>query len=288
MKNIRPIYIEHIIQRILDGRCVPFIGAGANVSSVERGYKGLSLGVEVANILATKMELKPAQRKQLEGFNLMEIAQVLETIIDRQHLVKNVKTILDDRHVQPSPLLKVIAQMPFRLIVSTNYDRLLERALDETQKSYKIFVPASNEMEYQKLTNDLATYDGLKIFKMHGTFIDPPSMEEQSSIIITEDDYIDFLGSLGRQGEGGIPNLITAELVNSNLLLLGYSAKDWDFRLLYRSIPKFYQRKVFIVMKEDPSNFWIEYLKYRGFVIFNMDIYDFADQLEQGYKKHLG
>jgi hypothetical protein len=162
---------------------------------------------------------------------------------------------------------------------------LLERALDEAQKPYKVFIPASDEMEEVKLTEQLTTYDGTKIFKMHGTFVDSPNMEEHSSIIITEDDYIDFLGRVGRRA--GMPTIIMSELVTSTLLLLGYSAKDWDFRMIYRSIPRFRQQKVFIVMKEDPSNFWIQYLERQGFVVFNMDIYDFAEQLEAGYQKYL-
>jgi hypothetical protein len=39
------------------------------------------------------------------------------------------RSILADEQCQPSPLLRTLASIPLKLIVTTNYDRLMERAL---------------------------------------------------------------------------------------------------------------------------------------------------------------
>jgi hypothetical protein len=37
--------------------------------------------------------------------------------------------VLDDEDIEPSPLLRTLAALALKLVVTTNYDRLLERAL---------------------------------------------------------------------------------------------------------------------------------------------------------------
>lgn len=83
--------------------------------------------------------------------------------------------------------------------------------------------------------------------------------------------------------DGGIPGPIMRKLVPSTLLFLGYSLKDWDFRLILRTLPRHVARKAFMVLKEDPSKFWIRYLERKSITVHNMDIYDFAEQIDTSY-----
>jgi hypothetical protein len=195
-----------------DGLCVPFLGAGVNVSSDE--YKGLPLanevtlrlveelieeskGVDPKDLCPTKPHKCLAQYKDLTRIGLQDLAR-------------------------PSKLLTTLAQLPFELIVTTNYDRLTERALALQGKSYKMVVQpikGFGELAWHTLENELAVYDGLVVYKIHGTFLDKsPSNKKQdmdalSRVIITEEDYIEFLTVIGEPFRG-IPGQIKSKMIS--------------------------------------------------------------------------
>ena len=83
-----------------------------------------------------------------------------------------------------------------------------------------------------------------------------------------------------------MPEQIKAKLVYSSLLFLGYSLEDWDFRTLFealiRDLPP-HQRRISFAIQKDPSRFWVKYWEDKKVVIYNMDLYDFAGQLEARY-----
>jgi hypothetical protein len=284
-QTLKQIHLNLLCDRIREGRCVPFLGAGANISNPSRGYKGLSVGSELAKGLADTLNMEPAEQRQVENLDLMELAQLFQLYTDRPYLMETVRKLLDDRNVEPSPLLRTLARLPFNFIVTTNYDRLLERALVEVDRPFEVFTPPSTEKESLDLQDALAGPIELAIFKMHGTFNDSTKSEGRASpIVLTEDDYIDFLSGMGLSER--IPALVRSKFVRSTFLLLGYSAKDWDFRIIYRELPEKLKPRVFIVLKEDPPSPWVKYLELQRFVVFNMDIYDFAEQLQDTWDAH--
>src|SRR5262249_31471720 len=142
------------------------------------------------------------------------------------------------------------------------------------------------------LQNELANYDGVIIYKIHGTFLDEdPGAKRQdkdplSRVVITEEDYIEFLTLVG-QSAGGIPPLIKSKMTYSTLLFLGYSLEDWDFRTIFKGLIEplepHIQRKSFAIQK-DPSDFWVDFWDRKGVVIYNIDLYEFAEELEQRYR----
>src|SRR5262249_19114452 len=110
--------------------------------------------------------------------------------------------------------------------------QLLEKSfpaeIEPHNKPYRVITQTikKNDVKMQtQLQAELADYDGLVIYKIHGSFRDG-KLDDNSRIIVTEEDYIDFLAFIG--GEGfGIDNQIIAKLVDSTLLFLGYSLEDW-------------------------------------------------------------
>jgi hypothetical protein len=293
--TIKPSHMQLIVDRVHEGRCVPFLGAAANVSSQVRGYKGLPLGADVAGELVKQIQFKGPNAK-----DLARVALQYEFETDRPYLINTLKTILPDMKCTPSPLLEILARLPFKLVITTNYDRLLERAL-EKQDFKVIFQPTKgfeDTPETKQQFEELEEYNGLMIYKIHGTFFDkvlgsaPLEDEEMSPLIITEDDYIEFLTVVGKDKDRiGVPNLILKKIIPSTLLFLGYSLEDWDFRTIYKGLieplPKHQARKSFAIQK-DPSEFWVEFWQKKGVEIYNLDLYDFAEQLETSYLAKYG
>jgi len=126
---------ELLVQRITDGACVPFLGAAANVSDAAIGYAGTPLGEDVSQRLAKKLKTAPR-----DPSNLARVSLHYEVTKDRPALDKWLCDVIGELDHVPSPLLTALATLPFKLIVTTNYDRLLERALDAAGTAYRVLV----------------------------------------------------------------------------------------------------------------------------------------------------
>ena len=132
--------------------------------------------------------------------------------------------------VEPSPLHRFLARLPellrdrgapHQLIVTTNYDLALERAFEEAGEELDIVAyvatgphrgrfwhrPPDEPPRPIDVPNTYATELSLErrtiLLKLHGA-VDPLPEREWESFVITEDDYIDYLGrselDCGRSG----------------------------------------------------------------------------------------
>lgn len=232
--------------------------------------------------------------------DLSRLSLELDAQIGRPGLNRFLKNEIPDEEREPSPLLKTLAKLPLKLIITTNYDRLMEKALkDEGKKEGKDFkIIIQNVGGFTtNITEEIASFwanKGLILYKIHGTFseklpglgiADNDQVHDAISekIIITEDDYIEFLSIIGDKHRG-IPTLISSKLVNATLLFFGYSLEDWDFRVVYKSLieglDRSQQEKAYAFQK-NPPEFWVNLWKDKGIDIFDIDLYDFAEELDK-------
>lgn len=69
------------------------------------------------------------------------------------------------------------------------------------------------------------------VYHLHGSFEDP------ASLVITEQDYIEFLINLiidrGMNDQRVVPLQVLPALRRQPLLFIGYSLRDWSFRMLF-------------------------------------------------------
>jgi hypothetical protein len=278
-----------IVDRLYQGRCVPFLGAAVNVKSDRLNYDGLPLGADIAAELLKEI----ANFKGRDPKNLARVSLQYDFEADRPRLLERLRTILPDEQRQPSLLLQVLARLPISLIVTTNYDRLLERALHGL-KNYETIIQRAEGFpdtpETRAQLEELEGYKGVILYKIHGSFLDLVNGDDLSPVIITEDDYVQFLTVVAQENIG-IPRMIMKKLVPSTLLFLGYSLEDWDFRTIYKgmieTLPKHQWRKSFAIQK-DPSEFWVSFWENKGVVIYSLDLYEFAEQLKESYEGKYG
>ena len=71
------------------------------------------------------------------------------------------------------------------------------------------------------------------LLKLHGA-VDPFPEREWESFVITEDDYIDYLGS--SDVAAAVPVALAARLRRSHFLFLGYEMVDWNLRLVMHRV----------------------------------------------------
>lgn len=143
------------------------------------------------------------------------------------------------RAARPDEAHARLARLPFPIYVTANRDNLLFDALEEAGKKprYKLvrWRPMKNvpkayfEWEADYEPDHLAPV----ILHLFG------NLEYPESLVVSEDDYFDFLLGVARsqaQQMPVIPTYICSQLAGSGLLFLGFELDDWDFRILFRSI----------------------------------------------------
>lgn len=171
-------------------------------------------------------------------YNLQRVALYYDQteVLGRNDLVDALRRYLSIGK-KPSPILHMLAKMPFSIIVTTNYDSLIEKALQKHDK-YPIIGIYDPAKDYLKPTKDYAgdtrdpRPDQPFLFKMHGDFTKP------DSIVITEEDYITFLMRMTESSDKfhPIPQTIRHRISTWSTLFIGYSLRDYNLRLLFNAL----------------------------------------------------
>lgn len=225
---------ELLLERIQDGQCTPFLGAGACFGS-------LPLGSDVAREWSARFHY-PLK----DSSDLARVAQYLAVKADpmfpKQDILKRLKAKTPPDFHAPDEPHGILADLPLPVYITTNYDDFMVRALQSRGKH-----PRQELCRWNKDDKTREKYDSLpSIFESpDGSDIDPDNpvvfhLHGHSglaeSLVLTEDDYLDFLVSISRRQRDLLPPRIQEAMKGTTLLFLGYKLADWDFRVLFRSL----------------------------------------------------
>lgn len=232
---------EVLLNSIETGRCTPFLGAGACVPT-------LPLGSQLANEWAERF------RYPLEDRDLSKIAQYV-AVTHRDGLFP--KTILASWFQKSAcpdfnaanQVHRLLAEFPLPVYVTTNYDDFMWQALQAAKKTgaRRDFCRWNDDLRFKADELDLPSPvfeetppyepdpDSPIVFHLHGHKNHP------DSLVLTEDDYVDFLIAISKNEEL-LPPRITRAFSRSTLLFVGYSLADWNFRLLFRKLVTYIQQ----------------------------------------------
>lgn len=220
-----------ILERIKVGKCTPFLGAGACAGT-------LPLGSMIAKDWAKK------HGYPLEDCNdLVRVAQFLAVEVDPMFPKEDILNQFEKKLKQdglPNLMDKeephsVLADLPLSVYMTTNYDDFMVRALKARNKEPKRELCKWNKYikDYPSVWDDEHGYDPTPkkpiVFHLHG------HNEVPESIVLTEDDYLDFLVNISRDQEM-LPPRIQRALTGTSLLFIGYNLADWNFRVLFRGL----------------------------------------------------
>ena len=119
-------------ERLRRGRVIPFLGAGASLS----GSVPVASGREVKEVLARACDF-PAS--EFEQSDVAEVASLFTQRLGREELDRLLEETLGTPGPTPSEthrFLAGVAKSAPLLILTTNYDTLMEQALDEERTPY--------------------------------------------------------------------------------------------------------------------------------------------------------
>ncbi len=236
---------DDIIERGKMGQCILFLGAMASAPSPPgsdhqyRKEQAPPSGEELSRRLAARCGYPYEDVSNLQRVSLYyERKKGQKQGGSRESLVRAIREEITGPDIVPSPALHMLAALPFSIIITTNYDRLFDIALGRANTRdgrlkaplLRVYDPTRTDPT-ESVPLD-PTEDRPILLKLHGD-IDKPR-----SIVVTEEDYIVFIQRMSSCTDALHPihSNIRARLGVWPVLFIGYSLKDYNLRLLFKTL----------------------------------------------------
>lgn len=297
-----------IANRLNDGKVVPFLGAGASSSGVPDGPRRLPRGKELAKELIA--ELNSYQLDSYPGEASDALTKVTQYWVDcplgRLELYERLRKRFyeDQRGADLNVTVQFLAEVPtIPCIVTTNYDEHIEEAFRRINRDFVVLthetVPrhvvatvyvttsAGERSEVPSSEFLLSDYKNTTIiYKMHGT-VTPPPEDGLDTIVITEDDYVNFLAVAHTAPLP--PHALIALFARCRFLFLGYSLEDWNFRVILRRLTDEGHRGRTMLNKHwavrrDPSSIERLFWNTRNVWLFDAPLEYFVEKMREALK----
>lgn len=195
-------YIRNIVDANTNGNLAMFVGSGISKSSETEFCKTLSWGELIEKI---KVEIN-----EPDETDFLKVAQYYYNNLGKETYF----TKLEDqfsKDLEPSKLHEFIFKINPHIIITTNWDTLLEQARCKFVQYYDV-ICTDKELITSTSPN--------KIIKMHGDFA-------HHNIVFKEDDYLNYQDRFPL-----IENYIKSILSTHTVLFLGYSYNDINLKLI--------------------------------------------------------
>lgn len=201
----RKQFVKEYSDALRKGRASVFIGAGVSMAAGYKSWKGLLEGI------AKELDIDLKAEHDLAGVAQWYINNHRR---ERTRIAKVIKEAFPPKAEVPKALA-VLARLPFQHVWTTNYDRLIETAWEQTGREIDV-----------KVRNDEVTVTNPRastiLYKMHG------SVESPADVVISREDY-----ELYRREKGAFYHLLTGHSLGMSLLFLGFSFTDANVAHLF-------------------------------------------------------
>lgn len=240
--NFKTQHLKNIIDANNDNRLAIFVGAGVSKNSETKGLK-----------LPTWNDLIVDLKKDLEltdETDFLKIAQLYYLEFKEHSYLKKLKNYFPD-NIRPSLIHKQIFELNPQIIITTNWDTILERAIEDNAYIYDV-IRCDEDLVKSTLQK--------KVIKMHGDF-------KNHNIVFKEDDYLNYQYNFPL-----IENYIKSILSTHTVLFLGYSYNDINFKQIMKWLQnhsKVQPPRYLTVFNENSTQ--NKYLENHGINIFLLD-----------------
>lgn len=220
---------QTLLDRIRSGDVTPVLGAGASAHV-------LGTGADLASSWAAAVDYPGDDRHSLPA-----VAQYVASMIDRarpgEYIRERFQSLLDGFVIADLPdrhdVYRSLPRYPFPVWLTTNYDDLIRRALFSMNKPPRTGVSlwTPPEVYWDKAKYELADVQPTAkepiVFHLHGTY------EDEASMVITEEDYLEFLEQMASP-EPVLAEQVQRAIATTSLLFVGYSFRDVNLQLVLR------------------------------------------------------
>jgi hypothetical protein len=287
---------ELMRDRLQRGRVIPFLGAGASLVGhpIDGPWKSPTCNfLPRAGELAEYLDRRSGYPSNATP-ELTRVAQYFEGVAGRQGLDDELRDVFA-RAFQPGRLHYYLAASNCQLVITTNYDCILEQAFAEKGRSYHhvVYRNGAPTLFYRKYDATAAAFcdsaelvpnelvipkdNATVIYKMHGSA--DPLKPERDSYLITEDDYVQFLARM--VANTAIPAIFAEPFKTSHLLFLGYGLQDWNLRVILHKIwQEWPSRRAAWAIQHKALPLEKEFWSRRQLTIYEKTIDELLDQLD--------
>lgn len=227
-----------LVDQLKNGACTPLLGAGAmpGAAGATRQETGAPPSLLDAFAPTPDAATDPAAAGPAPGAPIRR----RDPAFVRQQMADEILSVPApdfEARTEPHALL---ARLPLPVYLTTNFDGFLTEALLHHGKHPRSAICPWNRGAEAVGSRDtdaahlrFPTSREPVVYHLHGSARHPRSM------VVTEDDHMDF--ALGLGGERGndrrlIPTQLRPALTTRPLLFLGYDIRDWSVRLLFRGL----------------------------------------------------
>jgi hypothetical protein len=277
--------LRHLLHKwIGEQRVIPFLGAGASYAGRAEGADWkrdghAPSGDELRDWLVEQYLYPEDEKNQ----TLVRVAQFVRIEAGSDDLYRDLRsrfTQVDRPNVVHEYLAQEAARAraeqrpnPWPLIVTTNYDDLVETAFDACHVPYDVvtYVAKADEpgtfrmrtrngrLKHIARRDRFAPNERSVILKLHGSVARRD--EASDSYVITEDNYIAYMADDVLEQ---LPTSILRLLRNAHFLFLGYALEDWNVRVILFRLWKGRPRDArSVAIQKDPSpvdtEFWADH-----------------------------
>jgi hypothetical protein len=240
-------YLIALSREIAEGNCVIFVGSHVSETAGIPGWAKLE-GIMREKIIITQDYCPP------------RVADCCRELLGTRLFNKLIESVIKPIN-HPTQLHRHLAKLPVNLFVTTNFDTLLERAIEEEKGSE---VPKVLSLADDARWLHVSEHpEEIWVLKIHGCISRSPS-----NLVITEEDYLAFplqystvIQSLGKN------------LADKSVLFVGYSIDDWDVMpLLHRVLHTItgYNNAYFVGVNIEPPMEGLLTSRY-GLHVFNLE-----------------
>lgn len=220
-----------LLDAIRWNECTPFLGAGVCAGT-------LPTSENLARELASAIDYPLSDWDNLARVSQFAIHALRGSVPAKRKVLEILRIQSGQPGYRRPPCTdeephRVLARLPLKLYITTNYDDYLFRALADckprARREHCRWYDGSQAGKRQSPPWKELSTDSPLVFHLHG------SNDEPASLVVTENDYVDFLMNIGRH-PNLVPPCIQGAITGSSLLFIGYGLRDWSFRVLYRTL----------------------------------------------------
>ena len=303
------IHYDMVVKSIARGGVVPFLGVdavqcGRPDDTDWRQGEYLPNAEELAAYVVEQFALPRGK-----AGDLVRNAQLAMISTNAARLYSVLHSVFESKG-QPTSLHRLLASIPavlqakgyaqrYQLIVTTNFDDMLERAYEEAGVPYDVVSyeaegeqrgkfwhwKSNGEVTLIELPNQYQAFSleqRAVILKVHGAFIrtDP----NRDSYVITEDHFLDYLTRTD------LSSLVPVELAKilrkSHFLFLGSRLPEWNLRVIFHRIWReqrltYHSWAIPLKVNEANQQFWLN----RNVDTLKANLSDYVEQLKERLKQ---
>lgn len=271
---------QTLIQAIQEDDCILILGPDVATQELDGQRRILT------EILAEELvdEIEGGEGKKIDTSDLAQVTQYYCKQKGRISLKATVSDFYQRRENLCSNFHRIIAALPFYFVVVTSYDNMLMNALKEKEKK-----PVVERYHFKGKNPGLVTMGSKEtplIFNLYG------SVSEPASLVLTENDLLDFLVEL-MSNKRPMPRNVLSELQSEDkcLLFLGIGFRHWYQRILLHVLqtrkkgnPSFAMEQFTSLYNDQlrQTVFFFQRSDYNVH-IFDQDFDDFAAELKEKF-----